>query len=122
MGLPGSQEALTSLTHSRTDMRRHMMCEFAAEQGAAGTVLNACDALAGLIGASCTQNRRSSTGLATQTRCSTWSRGVALEKCGPLDPQSFTLASLLGHSEETTRLRVTADWAIMLRGAAVRTP
>jgi hypothetical protein len=39
-----------------------------------------------------------------------------------LDPQSFTLASLLGHSEETTRLRVTADWAIMLRGAAVRTP
>jgi len=33
-------------------MRRHMMCEFAAEQGAAGTVLNACDALAGLISAS----------------------------------------------------------------------
>lgn len=35
-------------------------------------------------------------------------------------PLSFTLASLLAPPKKLLALRVTADWAMMLRGAATR--
>lgn len=73
-----------SLTQCRTDMRRHMMCEIAAAQAHSSQRLRRLGRVdQRLMVGLRTQNRRPSTGLATQTRCSTWSRGIALEKCGP---------------------------------------
>jgi hypothetical protein len=117
---------LAERTDSPTQRCRYeteVMCEVAAAVQA--QILNACDAMAGLISASrwiCAL-KIGDPPLGSQPKDAL--HLVPRHSAGemwPVDPLPFTLASLLGHSEETTRLRVTADWAIMLRGSAVRSP